>query len=560
MVDNTTNNESASNYAESVVVETSRFSYIWVIPLVAIFIAIWLAYTTISEQGPTITIEFTNAEGIEAGKTKIRYKDVDMGLVERMSLSPDLSRVIVTVRLVNGFEQYLKENTRFWIVKARVHAGEVSGLTTLFSGVYIGIDPVVGGKSSNHFVGLDKPPVVTSDENGRHYILRAQSLGSLDTGSPVYYRQIEVGQVVAYELSEDNQYVDMQVFIRAPFHHLVTTSTRFWDVSGLDLTVDANGLQVNSESVMTLLLGGISFETPVSLEKDIPASDNALFDFYENRNAAQVKRYSNKSYYLLYFNDSVRGLMPGASVEFRGMQIGRVVDIRIEFDADHLEVRIPVLIELEPERFNIIASNEDSRVVSLTDTHDVIDALVDKGLRVQLTTVNVLMGSLVVELDFHEDVPPTQVDMSGQYPVLPTIPNQFDEITTGLAKIIDRINALPLEAIGNDIQKAFANLNGLVSDPELTKTAGLLNDSLTSVKALSGSLNAESVPALNSALVNVVSTLDSAQSLIGPDAPFGRELNNLIVELAEAARAVRLVADYLERHPESMLYGKGDDE
>ncbi len=545
---------------EAVVVEKPRFSYIWIVPLVAVFIAAWLAYTTIAERGPTITIEFSNAEGIEAGKTKVRYKDVDMGWVESMALSPDLSRVIVTVRLVKGFESYLKKDTRFWIVKARVRAGEVSGLSTLFSGVYIGTDPVAEGEVVSHFVGLDKPPVVTSDEDGRHYTLRARSLGSLDTGSPVYYRQIEVGQVVAYELSKDHQYVDIQIFIRSPFHDLVTTSTRFWDVSGLDLTVDANGLQVNSESVVTLLLGGISFETPVSLEKGIPAANNALFEFYENKSAAQVKRYSNKSHYLLYFNDSVRGLMPGAPVEFRGMQIGRVVDIRIEFDADHLDVRIPVLIELEPERFNVFARNEDARVVSLADTHDVIEALVAKGLRVQLTTVNMLMGSLAVELDFHDNVPSTQVDMTGPYPVLPTVPNQFDEITTGLAKIIDRVNALPLEAIGKDVQRVFGKLNDLVSDPELNKTAHLVNELLVSVRSLSGNLSTESVPALNTALVNVVSTLDSAQSLIGPDAPLGRELNRLIIDLAEAARAVRLVSDYLERHPESLLYGKGVDE
>ncbi len=560
MEKNNTTEVDAGVIAEAVVVEKPRFSYIWIVPLVAVFIAAWLAYTTISERGPTITIEFSNAEGIEAGKTKVRYKDVDMGWVESMALSSDLSRVVVTVRLVKGFEAYLKAGTRFWIVKARVRAGEVSGLSTLFSGVYIGTDPVEEGESANHFIGLDKPPVVTSDEDGRHYTLRARSLGSLDTGSPVYYRQIEVGQVVAYALSEDGQYVDIQIFIRSPFDNLVTTSTRFWDVSGLDLTVDANGLQVNSESVVTLLLGGISFETPVSLERDIPAANNALFEFYENKNAAQVKRYSNKSHYLLYFNDSVRGLMPGAPVEFRGMQIGRVVDIRIEFDADHLDVRIPVLIELEPERFNVFARNDDDRVVSLADTHDVIEALVAKGLRVQLTTVNMLMGSLAVELDFHDNVPSTEVDMTGPYPVLPTVPNQFDEITTGLAKIIDSVNALPLEAIGKDVQRVFGKLNDLVSDPELNKTAHLLNELLVSVRVLSGDLSRESVPALNTALVNVVTVLDSAQSLMGPDAPLGRELNRLIIELAEAARAVRLVSDYLERHPESLLYGKGVDE
>ena len=546
---------SMDEVAEPLVVEKSRISYIWIIPIVAVLIAMWLAYKSFDEKGPLVTIVFEHAEGIQAGKTKIRYKDVEVGVVKQVSLTTNLDQVVITAQFVKGAERYLTKKTRFWIVKAHVKAGEVSGLDTLFTGVYIGIDPVVNDQRADYFVGLDKPPIVGSDEQGKHYTLRAQSLGSLDTGSAVYFRQIEVGRVASYALSKDRQYVDIEIFVQSPFDDLITSSTRFWDISGVDVRLDGQGLQVNTGSLMSVIAGGIAFDTPISLEKAVPAEEHTLFEFYENRNAAQVKRFSNKSYYVLYFNESVRGLSPGALVEFRGMEIGRVVDVRIEFDADRLDVRIPVLIEIEPERFNIV-SHGNANAVTLMDTDDVVDALVAKGLRAQLTMGNLLMGQLVVELNFHDDVPPAKVEMNGQYAVLPTVPNQLEEITTGLAKFIEKVNDLPLEAIGRDIRQAVAGINTLVNDPELAKISGVANETLASIEQLTKNLQVESVPALNEALFKAGDTLNSVQALIGPDAPVGRELSRLIVELAEAARAVRLVADYIERNPEAVLYGK----
>ncbi len=542
--------------AEAVIVSKSRFSLVWLVPFVAALIAAWLGYNAFSEQGPLITITFSTAEGIEAGKTKIRYKDVEIGLVKEVTLSQDLSQVRVSAELVKGAERYLTEETRFWIVRARVGAGEVSGLSTLVSGVYIGIDPVMDGKRVSDFTGLEKAPIVTADEEGRHYVLRARSLGSTDTGSLVYYRQIEVGQVVGYELSADGEFVDIQIFVRAPHHKRINTSTRFWDTSGLDLSVDASGVQVNTESLVSMVLGGIAFETPVSLEQDEPAKENTVFELYESRKAAQIKRYSKKNYYLLYFEESVRGLEPGAPVEFHGMQIGHVIDVRIEFDPEQLNVRIPVLIEIEPERFNIVRRKNSTRPVASSEVDNAIDALVSKGLGAQLKMANLLTGQLIVALDFDENAAPTRAEPDAPYPVLPTIPAPLEEIAGNAAEIIDKLNHLPLAEIGRDLQQALAGANKLMNTPELMATIALLNDTLIELKALSRTLNTESAPALNNALSKAEATLSSAQSLIGPDAPAGRELNRLLIELAEAARAIGLVADYLERHPEALIFGK----
>ncbi len=542
--------------AEAVIVSKSRFSLVWLVPLAAALIAAWLGYKAFSEQGPLITITFSSAEGIEAGKTKIRYKDVEIGLVKQVTLNQDLSQVRVSAELVKGAERYLTEETRFWIVRARVRAGEVSGLNTLVSGVYIGIDPVMNGASVSEFVGLEKAPIVTADEEGRHYILRARSLGSTDTGSLVYFRQIEVGQVVGYELSTDGEFVDIQIFVRAPHHKKINTSTRFWDTSGLDLTVDASGVQVNTESFVSMVLGGIAFETPVSLEQDEPVKENTVFELYESRKAAQVKRYSKKNYFLLYFDESVRGLEPGAPVEFHGMQIGHVIDVRIEFDPEELDVRIPVLIEIEPERFNVVTRMDGTKPVASTDADNAIDALVGKGLGAQLKMANLLTGQLIVALDFAENAAPTRADPDAPYLVLPTIPAPLEEIAGNAAEIIDKLNHLPLAEIGRDLQQALAGANKLINAPELTETITLLNETLVELKGLSQTLNTESAPALTSTLSQAEATLSSAQSLIGPDAPTARELNRLLIELAEAARAIGLVADYLERHPEALIFGK----
>ena len=284
-----------------------RISIVWLVPLVAVFIGGWLVYKALSEKGPTITITFKSADGLEAGKTKIKYKDVELGLVNSIVLSKDLSQVIVTAELVKQAENFISENTRFWVVRARVAAGGVSGLGTLFSGAYIGLDPGKPGKRQQ-FQGLEVPPVVTTDLPGSHFVLRAPSLGSLNVGAPVFFRRIEVGQVVSYQLDEDGQAVTIQVFVHDPHHKLVFKNTRFWNASGLDVTIGADGIRVDTEAFVTLMVGGIAFDTPLNMEPGEPAEQNDVFDLYQNRESISEKTYAHKTQWLLYFDGGVRGL------------------------------------------------------------------------------------------------------------------------------------------------------------------------------------------------------------------------------------------------------------
>jgi paraquat-inducible protein B len=522
------------------IVQTKKkfsFSIVWLVPVVAALIGGWLVYKAVSEKGPTITITFATAEGLEAGKTKIKYKDVEVGQVESIDLVKDLSHVIVTAELNKGATPYLTENTRFWVVRARVAAGGVSGLGTLFSGAYIGVDPGKPGKPTRSFKGLEIQPIITTGLPGAHFMLKAETLGSLDIGSPVYYRQIKVGQVVAYELEKDGKAVDIKIFIHAPHHQAVRQNTRFWNASGLDVTLDASGIRVNTESFVTMMVGGIAFDTPTNLEPGGQAEEGTIFKLYESRAKIFEKAYAERKPWLTYFDGSVRGLAVGAPVELQGIRIGEVTDITLEFDQEKMAFRIPVLIEVEPERIKFIERKTEP---SPLDKKRGMDILVEKGLRAQLKTGNLLTGQLLVSLDMYPEAPPAKINWDGRYPELPTIPTPMEEITRSVTRIVEKFDKMPLEQIGKDFRETMQNLN---------KTTGDL-------QKLVQNLDASVVPAANATLEQTQKTLIKVDRLLNADSPTGHELKRALGELADAARNISILMDYLERHPESVVFGK----
>ena len=522
-----------SGTARAVVTAKKSISIVWIVPLVALLIGGWLAYKAIMEKGPTITVTFQSAEGLEAGKTKIKFKDVEVGQVEEIHLSPDLSQVVVTAQLTKDTKEYLSENTRFWVVRARVVGGGVSGLGTLFSGAYIGMDPGKSGKAARSFKGLETPPIVTTDLPGRHFMLRAERLGSLDIGKPVYFRQIRVGQVVAYELEKDGRSVDIKIFIHAPHHERVHKNTRFWNAGGLDVSVDAGGIKVNTESFVTLMIGGIAFETPIDPDSGPVAEEGEIFRLYDRREDIYKKTYVTKTRWLLYFEGSVGGLSVGAPVKFKGIKIGEVIDIKLEFDYEALAFRIPVIIEIEPERIEWIGE--------LTiDKQRGNEILVEKGLRAQLKQGSLITGQLYIDVDMHPDEPPRKIVYGGKYPEIPTIPTPIEEITRGITKIVDRLEKLPLEQIGKDLRETLAHLNK--STEQLLKLMKNLDNTL--------------VPAATNTLERSQITLMKLDRLLSAESPTGHELKRVLTELADAARNISVLADYLGRHPESLVFGK----
>ncbi|MBW2336898.1 MAG: MCE family protein, partial [Deltaproteobacteria bacterium] len=418
-------------------------SIVWIVPLVAVLIGGWLVFKALSEKGPMISITFKSAEGLEAGKTKIKYKDVELGQVETIKLSEDLSEVVVTAELVKQADSFLSVNTRFWIVRARVGVSGISGLGTLFSGAYITLDPGKPGNKTHHFKGLEQPPLVTADLPGRHFLLKADSRGSLDIGTPVYYRKIQVGQVVAYHLVEDGRTVLFKVFINAHVYQ----NTRFWNASGIDFKLDAQGVRVDTESLTSILIGGIGFGNPQVEAPGPPAQAEALFRLFKNMDEAKERTYLVKTKSILYFDESVRGLTIGAPIEFWGIQMGQVIDVKLVFDRQKKDFRIRVLVETETERFY-----EAGFIGDDVERKQLFESLLKKGFRAQLKTGNLLTGSQIIIMDFFPDAPPAELTYEGNYPVFPTVPTPMEEISTKFMHILEKIDNLPLEQIGNDLR------------------------------------------------------------------------------------------------------------
>lgn len=496
--------------AEAVIETRRRPSIVWLIPVVAALVGGFVAWRTFSERGPAIEITLASAEGLEAGKTKVRYKSVEIGLVEEVLLADDLSGVVVHARMVNGAEDYLREGTRFWVVKARVAGGQVTGLGTLFSGAYIGLDPVREGAAARRFRALDAPPIVTADEPGRHFVLHSFGAGSLEVGAPVSFRRVQVGEVVASALDPSGEFVTIRVFVRAPWDERVRAGTHFWNASGLDVSMSAEGVTIDTDSVVSLLIGGVAFDAPADRDT-ARAEPEAVFPLYENRAATREKMYTVRTRYVAYFDQSVRGLVPGSPVEFRGIRIGQVVEVRLETDPSDSRFRIPVVVEIEPERIGHLPAPERRR--------EAMDALVARGLRAQLARGNLLTGQLVVALDMHESAEPAQIVWQEPYPEFPTVPTPLAEISDSLTQLVKRLEAIPFDQIGADLRRSLVAAQG--------------------------------------ALIQAEKTMASTQALVGPESAVNQELRRALVELTEASRSLGLAADQIEREPSSLLFGKG---
>ena len=529
-----------------------RISIVWLVPMVALAIGAWLVYKAVSEKGPTVTITFKSAAGLEAGKTKIKHKDVELGQVVSIELDDGLSQVIVKAEMVKKAERFISENTRFWVVRARVSAGSISGLGTLFSGAYIGLDPGKPGKPATDFKGLEIPPVVTTELPGSHYLLRAASLGSLHIGDPVYFRRIEVGQMVSYKLDEDGQAVTIEVFVHDPHHQLVRKNTQFWNASGLDVAIDAEGIRIDTESFATLMVGGIAFDTPVDQEAGEPAAENDVFKLYKNRESISEKTYVRKNRWLLYFDSGARGLNSGAPVELQGIKIGQVLDVNLEFNVEKAAFRVPVLIETEPGRIRTIGKFPEG-----AEKQKAMDYLVGKGMRAQLKTGSLITGQLLVALDMHPEAPPAKINWEGSYPEVPTVPTAMDEITTSLTQVLKKLEKLPFEQIGNDLRDTVSGAKRLINSAELQQSVIALDQTLNQAQMFVAALNTDIAPELKTAVSNLNSALIQAQKLakslnsdVAPQA--GRTLK----EFQATARSIKVWAEYLERNPEALIRGK----
>jgi len=524
------------------VVEQRRFkeSLIWLVPALAALVGLSLVIHNWLQTGPQVVISLQSAEGLDAGKTPVKYKNVVIGRVKKIRLSPDRSHVLVSVALEKSAEGFATKGTRYWVVRPRIGLGGVSGIDTLFSGAFIGADVGESDEQQEHFDGLEAPPAVRHGELGRSFVLHSEDLGSLDVGSPVYYRRIQVGRVASYTLDKDGKGVSLHVFIDGPNDRFVSRSSRFWNASGVDLSLGANGLKLNTQSMAAVLAGGVAFQDPPGPHDSTPAPEDTSFKLFGDRTTAMAPPDGEPHYLRMRFEQSVRGLAVDAPVEFLGINIGKVVSVRLDYDEKTQKFPVLVGAVVYPERLG--AAYDKLEAMARANGHApdlarMMGGLIAHGLRAQARTGNLLTGQLYVALDFVPHATKVDFDPAAKPLTIPTAPGSFDKLQEQLAEIVDKLDKVPFDSIGKHVDQVLAGLD-------------------TTLKQVNG----KTLPAFTETLHGVQKTMGTADAALSDDSPLQRNLGATLEQVQRMSRSLRVLSDYLSGHPEALLRGRRPDD
>ena len=532
----------------------TRISVVWIIPILAAVVAIGIAIQRVMSEGPTITILFTVAEGLEAGKTFVKYKDVNIGQVTAVKLSTDHSKVEVTAKIDKSAGDLMVEDARFWVVQPRVTLSGVSGLGTLLSGNYIGFELGKSKKAQRKFTALEVPPIITGSQPGRQFMLKAENLGSLGIGSPIYYRQLQAGQVIAYDLTADGKSVQMKVFINAPYDKYVNRDTRFWNASGVDVSVGAGGVEVRTQSLVSVVAGGVAFDTPPFATVTEAAVANTIFTLYADKSTAMKQPDAISTHYVLHFTETLRGLSVGAPVTLLGLPAGEVTDVGLTIDPATMGVRGRVEIVSFPERLVAHLGQNKAAIDKMVQTsaqgrQDIMRRMVEqRGMRAQLRSGSLITGQMFVAFDFFPNAPKAKTDWSREVPELPVVPSTVSDLEAKITGIVAKLDKLPLDTISADLTKVLTTLSQTFEDA--SKAVNRIDSDVTpglktTLEGLRGTISA------------VDRTLTSTDAtLVGRDAPAQQDLRDALQEIARAARSLRILTDFLEQHPEALIRGK----
>lgn len=527
---------------------TKRFKslpVIWVVPLLAVALGSWLSIQAILKEGPTVTMTFESAEGLETGKTKIRFKSVDIGEITDIRLSRDRSRVIVTADLVRDATDLLVKDTQFWVVKPRISGSEISGIGTLLSGSYITLKAGQSRDSARNFEGLDVPPVQTSNQPGRQFILAASDLGSLDIGSPIFYRHIKVGEITAYDIQPGGKEIQVHAFIHAPFDSYVTGVTRFWNASGFNASMDSSGIRLETEALVSILSGGIAFEDPSGASESAPADMDHVFTLFRSHHEAMKTPHGKSQIYQMHFSESLRGLTAGSTVEFQGIPIGEVLSVDIRYDETRRNFIFPVTVAIHEEELGLNDSGLGEADIQ-TERQRVLDKLISRGLRAQLRTGSLITGQLYIALEFFPDASPVRMDWNAPRIDVPTTPGTVQAMEQSLSNVLKKVEKMPLTEIGTETRNTMSALNGAVRN----------------LNSLILHLDQNVTPETHASLIELKKTLIEVKKALAQDSPLQRDLRRTLRETTRSVQTIRTLADTLESEPESLLQGKvpGDSE
>lgn len=518
----------------------SRFSPIWIIPIVAALMGAWLVVDNYRNTGPLITLTISNAEGIEAGKTKIKTRNVDIGRVEEVKLSDDLSHALVMARINHDAEDVLVENTRFWVVKPRVGREGITGFGTVLSGAYIQLDPGDSDKTKRKFEVLKQPPVALDGVEGIRITLVSQLGNSLRVGDPVTYQGYTVGRVETVEFDEDSKKVHHRLFIEQPYDSLINSNTRFWSAKGINLEISSAGFEVNIASLEALISGGVTFGVLDELP-EASAEPDEVYQLYSNEESARQGMFSESLEYVLLVEDTVRGLAEGAPVEFRGIRVGTVRKVPWRFTSPERRIRdnfaIPVLISLEPQRLG------GREKVDIDTWQERIENVIDSGLSASLKSGNLLTGALFVDLNLQRG---SEIELATETfegrRVIPTTPTGLAQIEVKVSTLLDKLNALELEPV-------LSGMNETLDQSEtLLREIRQLTDS---INQLVNNADLQSVPA------NMNQTLDELRQTIkglSPESPAYQELSRTLQNLSELLRDMQPLARTLKEQPNALIF------
>jgi paraquat-inducible protein B len=529
-----------SSYEHAIVTGRSWLGWVWLVPILAAGVVLWLAWRGLAARGPQITIAFTDAGTLEAGQTPVKYKGVNVGRVETIRLAADVSHVVVYARMSRAVEPYLATGARFWIVQPRVGAQGISGLTTLVSGAYIEMYPG-RGEAQRSFTGLEQPPVLQPNTRGTSITLIAPSAGSLLPGAPITYRGVDVGEIQGSELAPSNRQVKIYAFVRAPYDRLVHAETRFWNAAGIDLIAGAQGLRVRVNSWEQLFAGGVSFDTPDWALGGAPSVAGSNFQLYDSRSEALLYPHGTPLVYHLEFTGNARGLQNGTPVELEGSAIGEVTAAQLIYDPARKLLYTDATIAIDASAVDVPGLTQAPTPQHAAAVRAGLESLVARGLRAQLVSSSLLIGEKIVALETLPGASPARMQQVAGATELPTAPPA--NIDTILQSVQDTVGRIDRATAGPKLNRALDEL-----DSTLLHLNQLATELQPQTQALVASLRATAEAAQR--------TAQAAGAVLGANATQSADLPDLMRQLSDAARSVRELADYLDRHPDALLRGR----
>jgi paraquat-inducible protein B len=532
---------------------------VWAVPLAALLIVAYLGLRALAQRGVDAVITFDSADGVMVGETKVMYRGVSVGHVVAADLDKDGKRVDVTVRLDPRLKPALVDGTEFWLLGAKPDLTDISSLKAALEGVTIGLAPATTGEPTRRFRGLQEPPIVIPGTAGTNYVATGEQLGAIRPGSDIIYRGMDVGKVTSVALA-DRADLRIGLFVQAPYDRLVRADTLFWIAAPLQISLSGGGLttQILPQAALS---GGVEFDTQPESETEAPSAAGTTYTLYSEKSQALAGGKGPQILYDVRFSESAGDLDVGAPVKLGQFKIGSVKQVRMAFDAEAGSVDARVTIAIEPRRLNLtgVAPPPDGNWRPVADA--ALNKLFQRGYRAGLSQSPPVIGSPYVSIDHDSAAGPAAIAYDSDQPRLPSRADRdIGAIADKIGSIADKLDAVPLEQIGENIRQSTQRLSQLLGSPQVVDSIKHLDSTLDQLDQMMREVRPKLGPLvanLNEAADQLQKTATSANKVLsGQGASQDSGLPDAIRELTEAARSIRALTDYLGRHPEALISGK----